>query len=313
MPQGKTLIVGSGLAGLSCARRLADAGLPVTVLDKGRGVGGRMATRRTREGWQFDHGAPYLMPEAPGFRSFVDGLCASGRAKGWAHGAGAPCWVGVPGMSEIARALAEGLDVRQAVTVTAVRRDDTDWQILTDSGSNTAARVVVTTPPPQVPALIGADHPLVPICAEGVMAPCLTVMAVLRPDQPVPFTNRRDPEDALAWIAYNSAKPDRPGPGCWVAQASVGWSQQHLERTKDDIAQRLVALLCDRIGADPAALLYSAGHRWRYAHVATPLGQPFVRDASHSLYLGGDWCLGPTAEAAWLSGRAIAEDILNGI
>ncbi|MFW5789075.1 MAG: FAD-dependent oxidoreductase [Spirochaetota bacterium] len=55
-------VVGAGIAGLTAARRLVDASLDVTVLDKGRGVGGRMATRRfggaTRRfgGATFDHG-----------------------------------------------------------------------------------------------------------------------------------------------------------------------------------------------------------------------------------------------------------------
>ncbi|WP_230945853.1 FAD-dependent oxidoreductase [Burkholderia vietnamiensis] len=39
-------IVGAGIAGLACARVLADAGHRVTVYEKSRGVGGRMSTRR---------------------------------------------------------------------------------------------------------------------------------------------------------------------------------------------------------------------------------------------------------------------------
>ena len=59
MNESKTdpvLIIGAGMAGLTAARQLHEANLPVLVVDKGRGVGGRMATRRIGHG-RVDHGA----------------------------------------------------------------------------------------------------------------------------------------------------------------------------------------------------------------------------------------------------------------
>ncbi len=52
----KTTIVGAGIAGLAAARQLQSAGHEVQVIDKGCGVGGRMATRRIK-GARLDHGA----------------------------------------------------------------------------------------------------------------------------------------------------------------------------------------------------------------------------------------------------------------
>ena len=40
------LIIGGGMAGLTAASELQGAGCRVLVLDKGRGVGGRLASRR---------------------------------------------------------------------------------------------------------------------------------------------------------------------------------------------------------------------------------------------------------------------------
>ncbi|MEM9737451.1 MAG: FAD-dependent oxidoreductase, partial [Pseudomonadota bacterium] len=297
-----TLIIGAGMAGLACARALTDAGHRVTVLDKGRGIGGRLATRRTEEGWQFDHGAQYISASGAPFRAAMAGMEKAGSVAPWDQ---PDHLVGVPGMSDVAKAMASGIELRQRVEVTSVSQSP--GRISLDTGTETleAERVVITVPAPQARALVGDAHPLAAALEPVAYAPCLTLMAVLAAGSPAPFLHARDAEADLAWIAHNSAKPGRPGPGCWVAQASVTWSETHLERDKDDIAARMLPLLTERLGADPAAVRYAAAHRWRYAHVTRPLGAPFLREGG--LSLGGDWCLGPRVESAWQSGRAIAD------
>jgi hypothetical protein len=75
--------------------------------------------------------------------------------------------------------------------------------------------------------------------------------------------------------------------------------------------QRLVPVLNAAIGASMDDLRYALAHRWRYARVANPLGQRFLRSATTTLYSGGDWCLDARVEEAWASGDALAHDILE--
>ena len=68
-------IIGAGLAGLTAARLLAEAGRAVRLFDKGRGVGGRLATRRVTHAGAthgFDHGAQYVRAEGPAFAALLD-------------------------------------------------------------------------------------------------------------------------------------------------------------------------------------------------------------------------------------------------
>ena len=120
------VVVGAGMAGIACARRLAEAGMAPLVLDKGRGIGGRMATRRvtldTGAALQFDHGAQYVTARDPAFAAVLETLSAKGAAALWQDGADRSRWVGLPGMSGLPRALAAGLDIRQSVEVTALHR-----------------------------------------------------------------------------------------------------------------------------------------------------------------------------------------------
>jgi len=303
------IIIGAGMAGLACARRLADAGMAPVVLDKGRGIGGRVATRRAGD-MQFDHGAQYVNAHGAGFASVLDGLENTGALAGWADGTGRTHMVGVPGMSALPKALGVGLDIRQNTQVLRLTLDSRGWLLHLADGTLPAAKVVVTVPAPQVASLLGADHPLVAPLGAVQMAPCLTLMAAV--PGLAPFVTRRDPDDPLSWIAQDSAKPGRPqGHGAlWVAQAGAAFSMANLEDDPATLTSRMLPLLCDRLGAHIATVTHASTHRWRYARVTQPLGQPFLRSDDASLYLGGDWCLGARIEAAWDSGTAIAADLL---
>ena len=307
------VIVGAGIAGLACARRLVQAGVRPVLFDKGRGIGGRVATRRA-DGLQFDHGAQYVTAKGADFSAVLRNLVAAGDAAPWPDGSGRARVVGMPGMATLGKALAVGLDVRQGVQVTAIQRGDGGWQVLAGDARHPAARVVVTVPAPQVAGLLSADHPLVAMIGGVRMDPCLTLMAGI--NAPPPFVTREAPDEPLAWIAQDSAKPGRPaisvtsGVVAWVAQAGPAFSVMHLEDDPAAIAARLLPMLCDRLGVTVDRVTHAAAHRWRCARVTTPLSQTFLRDAGGSLYLGGDWCIGPRVEAAWTSGTAIANDLL---
>jgi len=312
------VIIGSGIAGLSCARRLAQAGRTSIVVDKGRGLGGRVATRRA-EGFQFDHGAQFIHAKNADFAALIKEMTAAGAAADWAIDTTRVRSVGTPGMSSLAKYLATGIEVRQGLQVTRLISTESHWQIEANGCDPfRASRVVITAPSPQVPTLLGTHHPLHPLLARlarVAFAPCLTLMAVIEGNA-APFVAREDPEDDLAWIACDSSKPGRSvqaaqGGHSWVAQASPRFSETFLEEDPIALSARMLPMLCNRIGASSTQVVYATAHRWRYARVTQPLGEAFVKSEDNRLYCGGDWCLGPRVEAAWQSGVAMAEDILR--
>jgi len=76
------LVIGAGMAGLACARRLAAEGAHVLVVDKARGAGGRASTRRG-DGTSFDHGAQYFTARDAGFAAATAGWVATGVVARW--------------------------------------------------------------------------------------------------------------------------------------------------------------------------------------------------------------------------------------
>ncbi len=311
MLRSKIVIVGAGVAGLTCARALANAGYAPLVLEKGRGVGGRISTRRAQNGMTFDHGAQYFTAKSNEFRLFIEKIERSGGAAVWDDGSNLKRFVGTPGMNALAKHLAADLDVQTGLEVDHIAECSSGWEIKAGNREFECEKLIVTAPAPQTAKLIGKDHTLYETVSGAVLAPCLTLMAAFEPNQPQPFISRREPDDILSWIALDSSKPGRSADNCWVAQAGPKWSAERLEQDLPGVARDLLVLLCDRIGADISSAFHAVAHRWRYANVVTPIGSPFLRNENDNLFLGGDWCLKGRIEAAWASGNAIAERVLE--
>ena len=115
----------------------------------------------------------------------------------------------------------------------------------------------------------------------------------------------------MRWIARDSTKPGRGGSGeSWLLHASAEWSEAHIEYDAASVAALLLAEFAQLGG--PAPEHWSA-HRWRYASTLPTEAEAAAEndvcswDRGQALGLCGDWLNGGTVEAAWLSGRALAQ------
>ncbi|HKH58940.1 MAG TPA: FAD-dependent oxidoreductase, partial [Rubrobacter sp.] len=127
--QRSCVVVGAGISGLLAAKKLNEKGWTVTVLDKSRGVGGRMATRRVGEG-NFDLGAQFFTVRSERFAGLVEDWLGAGVATEWTRGFadsegrpnedGYPRYRGAEGMTSIPKYISRGLDVRTGERVVRV-------------------------------------------------------------------------------------------------------------------------------------------------------------------------------------------------
>jgi renalase len=318
-------IIGGGIAGLSCAQSLLASGYSVTVFEKGRRPGGRVSTRRAN-GFVFDHGAQYFTAEDREFLSLVDsarrsGLIApwEGRIESFADGAaetmggGRARWVGIPGMSALARHLALGLDVRLGHRIAAVEPLAPGWRLLAEDGGvvSEADLAVVAIPAPQAVSLLVVAPQLAARAAETAIEPCWAVLAGFSKPIDVPFDGAFLDEGPLAWICRDRSKPGRGFLETWVLHASAKWSRDHLEGDQSVVCEELLAACRAAIGVEVTHPAYLAAHRWRYARVETPIGETCLFDPDLGIGACGDWCLGSKIEAAFLSGRAMAQRLAS--
>lgn len=312
-------VVGAGIAGLSCARALAEAGVRVTVLDKSRGPAGRMSTRRG-EGWACDHGAQYFTARDPRFQAEVARWLEAGVAARWQPrltvfgadgrreavgeaGAALVRHVGTPRMTAPARHLAEGLDLRLQATVNALHSYEHGWELATAEHG-----LLPAVPAPQaVPLLQPLAPELAAIAGAARMQGCWTLMARFDAPLALDFDAAFVNSGPLRWIARDTSKPGRAGMETWTLHASAEWSEAHIEDTPERVASALIAAFRALGGEVP--VVWSA-HRWRYAITASAVEEGYVWRAEDRIGLCGDWLHGGRVEGAWLSGHALAHCVL---
>ena len=322
----KIAVIGAGLAGLTAARTLQQHGARVTVFDKGRGVGGRMATRRIDE-YRFDHGAQFFTARSEGFLREVDTLQARGIVAPWPARWGRkdcdgliaavtqePRFVGVNGMNSLPRALAEGLDIVLNAEVTDLSRRGEQWSLECSVKSETSGydTVILAIPSPQAVALLTGISDFATEVAAATYAPCWAVMARFATTLPLAFDAISiDDGGPLRWVARNSGKPgfssEEEG---WTLHATPDWSLANIEESAEFVGDFLLGEFTQLFGIT-ASPLHVVAHRWRYALVLASAGVPFFWDAALRIGACGDWCLGPRVEAAFDSGLALAQHLLG--
>ena len=301
------------------------------MLDKGRGVGGRLATRRlTAPDGSIaivDHGAQFFTARSAEMTSLVEKWSTAGVVREWCRGFGEhdghPRYVVDGGMTALAKHLAEHpdvlgdgahvrsgpLDVRTSTLVFEVRRGSaSEWTVVVDDGSTLDCdAVIVTCPIPQSYSLTvtaGADIPADLLRADYDRT--IGLLTVL--DRPAPLSppgGLQNPDDVFSWIGDNHAKGVSAIPAV-TFHASPAWSAEHWD---DDAEMGRAALIEEaRRHLGTASILVADYKKWRFATPRTVWPEPFIASPADpgTLVFAGDAFAGPKVEGACLSGLAAA-------
>lgn len=335
-------IIGAGASGLTCAQQLQKAGYSVIVLDKSRGVGGRMATRRV-SGTRADHGVRYLEPKGELLIQLIEQLktCEplENQLQLWTDTLyefkdnqlqpeviSQPYYIIPEGMSTVGKFLANGLNIRlnsrvESLTMTLEKT----WEChIRSTNSNTlepsiiAKSVVISIPAPQALMLLEAAHTAVePQFLDSIKSveydPCITVIAGYSQEKyqelPTWKAVRFCDDQILDWVGVDSSKRLNSTQPIFVIQSNAQFAEQYLEETDLTLAgQQLIHQAANTVLPGWETPEWIQIHRWRYGFCRQPLSLSCLATTTPlPLVCAGDWCGGNNLEGALKSGLETAK------
>ena len=335
-PVARVAVIGAGISGLFAARTLADHGLPVTVFDKGRGVGGRMSTRRVDGKPCFDHGAQYFTARDLRFQRCVQSWLEQGVVARWPNPESDPShkivvlkngevtetedanerFVGVPSMNAVCKHLAKDLDIHTSTRIEKIESVENAIRLTDNSGTVLGEydRVIVSAPAVQAAELLVNFPSLAYPIAKIQMQPCWAGMVSF--EQPVTqnWAGAFIHDSILTWAARNSTKPDRPADAEHIVlHAGHQWTSTNWERDGEAVAQDLLDAFWQASGISKQRPVHLQAHRWKFAIPVDPPETRCFFDSASGIAVCGDWAGGPRVEGAFLSGMAAAGRILGSL
>lgn len=324
------IIVGAGVCGITAARKLVDAGRSVLVLEKSRGLGGRMATKRGDDETRFDHGAQYFTIRSPEVSRLLDPFKESGLLRPWTdHFAGSrnehreTRWIVNDGMSRLARAIAEHhlrpVLIKNNHTVKAISKSDQgSWVVTCDTPAQLcfeSKSVLITAPPPQAAALLSAVEEVEAekrtLLSKLEFLPCIAILTTTSSPSSIPNPGGVWPGEnsCFSWIADQQQKGISKSPA-QVFHVNDALSQIYLEKP-EAVLEAVGEEIKSWIGPHNH-ILQTVVHRWRYARPSPDnqrdaLSLYIELDRQRSLLAAGDAFSGGRVEGAMLSGIAASK------
>ena len=318
----KIAVIGAGLAGLVVARRLQTLA-DVTVFEKSRGAGGRIATRYAGD-FEFDHGAQFFTARTDAFQTFLQPLIDDGAVAPWqaqfaefdrssiramrSWGGDYPHYVGAPRMNSIGKILSANLNIAFETAATGITRDSEGWTVSDGAGTRSGPFdwLVLTPPAAQTAALAEAFPELVAFCRARSMLGCFALMLGFAEPLTLQWQAALVRNADISWISVNSSKPARKSPFTLVVHSTNAWAQAHMDDDSDVVLGHMLDEASKVTGEDLRSAAHRQVQRWRYANVDRQTGPAYFLDDDKKLAACGDWCVRGRIEAAFTSANELA-------
>lgn len=320
------LIIGAGISGITAGKYLLKNGAHIKILDKGKAIGGRLATRRIEfdnKQLQIDYGCKFFEAHSFEFSQELVELIKNDRIRRWnienqnsfldELGKNIK-FIGRQSMRQIAIDLAEGLDIENSVKVKIIEHKNGEWIITDDNNKSLKAEaLILTMPVPQSLELIRNSKLKI---AEDIISNlqkveyARSIAGILILDKISNIKNEggfKFHDGPISFITDNNLKGINKSLTALTVEMSNDFSIENWDKSDEEITELIIESSSEYFNSK---VLKSQIHKWKYSTPLKSYPKKFeVVDSPGTLYFAGDAFLGSTVESAYLSGLYSAKSL----
>ena len=325
------LIVGAGMSGLMAASSLRARDYSVFLIERGRSVGGRLATRRVGAGGRADHGAQFFTVRTDTLQGYVDNWRALDLVyvwgTGWSDGSvkrtagdGHPRYAVRGGMNQLAKHLAQGLDIELDRLVTGLRPTANGWELADSEGETHIGRGLIMTPPmPESLELLTASRVYLHTQDFAELrrirfGPCLCGIHEIEGEADLPAPGAvQNFQSEVYWVADNQAKGISKT-RIVTSHANAKFSRQNWDASEADIVLELESAVRPYL-KEGARIVNTQLKKWRYSVPLTtyPHECLLAKDLPALVFAGDAFGGRGRVEGAFMSGLAAGDAMADAL
>lgn len=310
------VIIGAGISGLMAAKTFKEAGIEPVIIDKGKSVGGRMATRRIGSA-RLDHGAPTFTATTEEFQTIAEQWVEQGLAKKLTDGS----YYGSNGMNAIAKSLETDIPILPETTVTSIDLTGDYFHIPftgPGNGSLFAHKVLITTPIPQALSLLQTGgvwtskevlERIESVQYNRQLVALLTLSEALT-QEILDLENNPIIEKVISHHGREVSQEN-----ALSLYISLEWTEANWDRSDEEVLTDIIAALPQEMHNH---IIEKQLKKWRYSQPTSSIQEPFIRVIPiPALYLAGDFACSQEnsniqgIEKAVLSGIHTAKEMMK--
>jgi predicted NAD/FAD-dependent oxidoreductase len=290
------LILGAGMAGLAAARVCQEKGLSVQIIDKGRGVGGRVATRRlgprdTPTG-RWDHGAQFVTLRSPALLKKLEEWNTLHLLEPWMPAHSEPDRMRLcprEGMNAFAKALSAGILISNSERIVELRKKEGITAISESGAEFTGKACICTLPAPQLLDLLNASPLTVSETILGQLSGILytrtlSLLAELDGPSGIPEPGYWKPQSGILDSLIDHHQKGISQAYTVTAHATPEFSLEWYDRDRNAAASVLRAAVSEKIASPISSVQI---HGWKFSSALRRVPAPCLQ-LSKQLFASGD-------------------------